>query len=177
MKTIQIHDKTFALFIPHEQIQSAITELSKKILESYGDKTPLFVCVLNGAFMFASDLCKAYHGEAEIAFIRLASYAGTSTTGTVKQILGLGSNITGRDLIILEDIIDSGITVDFLISELQKQNPKSIRVATLLLKPDALQKPVKPDYVGIELPNDFVVGFGLDYNELGRNLKDIYKII
>ena len=101
----------------------------------------------------------------------------TSTTGTVKQILGLGSNITGRDLIILEDIIDSGITVDFLISELQKQNPKSIRVATLLLKPDALQKPVKPDYVGIELPNDFVVGFGLDYNELGRNLKDIYKII
>lgn len=127
--------------------------------------------------MFASDLCKAYHGEAEIAFIRLASYAGTSTTGTVKQILGLGSNITGRDLIILEDIIDSGITVDFLISELQKQNPKSIRVATLLLKPDALQKPVKPDYVGIELPNDFVVGFGLDYNELGRNLKDIYKII
>lgn len=127
--------------------------------------------------MFASDLCKAYNGKAEIAFIRLASYEGTSTTGKVKQILGLDTNIAGRDLIILEDIVDSGITVDFLISELQKQKPKSIRVATLLLKPDALQKPVKPDYVGIELSNDFVVGFGLDYNDLGRNLKDIYKII
>lgn len=127
--------------------------------------------------MFAADLCKAYHGKAEISFIRLASYEGTTTTGTVKQILGLDTNIAGRDLIILEDIVDSGITVDYLISELQKQNPKSIRVATLLLKPEALQKPVKPDYVGIELPNDFVVGFGLDYNDLGRNLKDIYKII
>ena len=177
MKTIQILDKTFVSFISHKEIQSAIKELSKKILNDYGDKTPLFICILNGAFVFAADLFKEYTGKAEITFIRLSSYEGTSTTGKVKPVLGLDTSVIGRDLIILEDIIDSGITIEFLISELAKENPSSIRVATLLLKPDALQKPVKPDYVGIELPNDFIVGYGLDYDGLGRNLKDIYKMV
>lgn len=177
MAQIYVHDKVFTPFIGHDQIMTAVKTLGEKLMADYRDKNPLFLGVLNGAFMFSSDLMKVYQGNSEISFIRLSSYDGTSTTGQIKSILGLDTVIKGRHLVILEDIIDSGLTIEFLLNELQKYSPESIRVVTLLLKPEALKTKIRPDYVGIEIPNDFIIGYGLDYNGLGRNLKDIYKIV
>jgi hypoxanthine phosphoribosyltransferase len=177
MAEIKIHDKTFAPFIDHATIQDSVKVLGEKLMVDYQDKTPLFIGVLNGAFMFSADLMKVYKGNADIGFIRLSSYYGTASTGQVKSILGLDMEVEGRHIIILEDIIDTGFTIEFLTRELNKKNPESIRVATLLLKPMALRANIRPDYVGIEIPNDFIVGYGLDYNGLGRNLTDIYKIV
>lgn len=177
MSKIKILDKTFEPFIGHEIIQAAVENIAHKIMEDYKGKTPLFLCVLNGSFMFASDLFKVYEGPAEISFIRLSSYKGTATTEDIKTVIGLTEEIAGRDLVVLEDIIDSGLTVLYLLEELGKHNPSSVRIATLLLKPKALRTKIKPDYVGIEIPNDFIVGYGLDYDGFGRNLKDIYKIV
>jgi len=177
MVKINIHDKTFVPFIEHDQIFAAVKVLGEKLMADYHDKTPLFIGVLNGAFMFSADLMKVYTGRAEIGFIRLSSYDGTTSTGQVKSVLGLDREVKGRHLVILEDIVDSGLTIEFLRNHLQKDNPESIRVAALLLKPEALQTNINPDYVGIEIPNDFIIGYGLDYNGQGRNLKDIYKIV
>lgn len=176
MTRIQILDKEFDKNISHERIQEAIRKVAHDIHAAYGNKEPLFLCVLSGAFMFASDLFKAYPGPCEISFIKLSSYRDTKSTGEVKTLIGLDKEISDRDVIILEDIVDTGITVAHLLEDLGNYQPKSIRLATLLLKPEAVQTDVKPDYVGIEIPNDFIVGYGLDYNGFGRNLKDIYKI-
>jgi hypoxanthine phosphoribosyltransferase len=177
MDRVKILDKTFEISIGYERIHAAVEKLGKAIYADAGETVPLFLCVLNGSFMFAGDLFKVYAGPCEISFIKLASYRGTTTTEEVMTVIGLNEDIQGRDVIILEDIIDTGITISHLVADLKAYAPKSIKIATLLLKPDALRSEIVPDYVGMEIPNDFIVGYGLDYNGFGRNLKDIYKIV
>ncbi len=176
MGKIKILDKEFEKNIPFEHIQKVVKQMAETIFNDYQGREPLFLCVLNGAFMFAGDLFKCYPGNCEISFIKLSSYDGTQTTGEVKTVIGLEEHIKGRNVIILEDIVDSGLTVTHLVEDLSTYQPESIRLATLLLKPDAVQKEVRPDYIGMEIPNDFIVGYGLDYRGFGRNYKDIYKI-
>ncbi len=177
MDKIKILDKEFALSIPYERIHEAVVSMVDAIFAKHKDSNPLFLCVLNGCFMVAGDFFKEYKGACEISFIKLSSYSGTTTTGEVKKVIGLNQDIRDRDVIILEDIVDTGITISHLIRDLSEYAPKSIKVATLLLKPEAVQSDIRPDYVGMEIPNDFIVGYGLDYDGYGRNLKDIYKII
>lgn len=178
MKQVKVHDKTFKLYIPHEKICSIVEEMADKMNLELADKNPLFLCILNGSFMFAAELFKRIDlVETEISFVKLASYEGDHTTGEVKQLIGLNENIEGRTVIILEDIVDTGITINNIQDQLEKMNPKEVKIATLLLKPESLQKEVQLDYVGLEIPNDFIVGFGLDYNGYGRNLIDIYSVI
>jgi len=178
MKKVKIHDKEFELFIPHEKIQSVVQEIADKMNVELAEKDPLFLCVLNGSFMFAAELFKRIDFvESEISFVKLASYSGTKTSGEVKQLIGLNENIQGRTVVVLEDIVDTGITINKIQEQLKVLEPKEVLVATLLLKPDALQKEVDLKYVGMEIPNDFIVGYGLDYDGHGRNLLDIYSII
>ncbi len=175
MKQVTYEGLTFEPYILRETIDARVQELGKEIIHDCGGKKPLFVCVLNGAFPFASDLFRACEGiDAEIAFIRLKSYEGTGSTGEVKEVLGLSDNIEGRTVIVVEDIVDTGNTIDCLVSDLRKKNPAEIKVATLLFKPEALVRPVKPDYVGFSIPKKFIIGFGLDLNGMARNLNDIY---
>lgn len=177
MKNITINDREFELFIPYEKIRSIVEEMAEKMNNDLKDKNPLFICILNGSFMFAAEIFKRISlPDAEISFIKLASYSGTKTTGTVKKLIGLNEDLTGRMVIVLEDIVDSGITIANTIEQIQAKNPTEIKIATLLLKPDALQIKVQLDYIGMEIPNDFIVGYGLDYNGKGRNLIDIYKV-
>ena len=176
-KNVKIHDKEFELFIPYEKIRSVIEEMAGKMNNDYKDKNPLFICILNGSFMFAAEIFKRISLlDAEISFIKLASYSGTHTTGKVKELIGLNEDLTGRTIIVLEDIVDSGITIANTIEQIKAKNPAEIKIATLLLKPDALQTKVQLDYIGMEIPNDFIVGYGLDYDGRGRNLIDIYKV-
>lgn len=178
MKKVKIHDKEFELFIPHEKIQAVVQEIADKMNTELADKDPLFLCVLNGSFMFAAELFKRIDFvESEISFVKLASYSGTKTSGEVKQLIGLNENIQDRTVVVLEDIVDTGITINKIQEQLKVLEPKEVLVATLLLKPDALQKEVDLKYVGMEIPNDFIVGYGLDYDGHGRNLLDIYSIV
>ena len=178
MKQVKVHDKTFELYIPHEKLTGVIEKMADKMNVELAEKNPLFICILNGSFMFAAELFKRIDlVETEISFVKLASYQGDSTTGKVKQLIGLNEDIEGRTVVILEDIVDTGITITNIQEQLDKLNPKEVLIATLLLKPDSLQKEVNLDYVGLEIPNDFIVGFGLDYDGYGRNLIDIYSVI
>ncbi len=178
MKQVKILDKEFKLFIPHEKIQSVIENMAEKMNRDLKGKNPLFLCILNGSFMFAAEIFKRIDMvETEISFVKLASYSGDHSTGKVKQLIGLNENIEGRTVVVLEDIVDTGITIDNIQQQLCGLNPKEVFVATLLLKPDALTKEVDLEYVGMEIPNDFIVGYGLDYDGLGRNLIDIYTLI
>jgi hypoxanthine phosphoribosyltransferase len=178
MENIKIRDREFKLFISGEKINSVIQELAAKISSDLKDKDPLFVCVLNGAFMFASELFKSLDFvESEITFVKMASYRGTHSTGIIRQLIGLNEVIEGRTVVVLEDIVDSGSTIENIIQQLKEMNPGEIKIATLLFKPAAVIKDIQLDYVGIEIPNDFIVGFGLDYDGYGRNLKDIYSVI
>ncbi len=178
MKKVKILDKEFELFIPYEKIRGAIEQMADTMNQELAGKNPLFLCVLNGSFMFAAELFKRIDFvESEISFVKLASYQGDKTTGKVKQLIGLNEELEGRTVVILEDIVDSGITICNINEQLAKLNPKEVLVATLLLKPDALQKEVDLKYVGMEIPNDFIVGYGLDYNGYGRNLLDIYSVV
>lgn len=167
---------TFVPYISRERIDARIAELGKEITREYTDKMPLFICVLNGAFPFASDLFRAFDGDGEITFIRLKSYEGTGSTGVVKEIMGLSNDIKDRHVIIVEDIVDTGNTIHKLIEDLRAKQPASLRVATLLYKPEAVEKPVNPDYVGFEIPQKFIIGFGLDLDGKARNLNDIYVL-
>ncbi len=176
MDKICIKDKTFSLSIRESEILDAVQAIARSIDRDLKGMNPLFVCVLNGAFMFAADLMRHVSIPCELAFIRLASYRGEHTSGKVREILGLEENIQGRDVVVLEDVVDTGITLEALLASLRGKGARSVRVAAFLLKQDALQRDVTVDYVGMNIPNDFIVGYGLDYDGYGRNLKDIYKV-
>ena len=177
MKEVKLKDKEFRVSIPAEKIQEVIAEMAAKINNDYTDKNvPLFISILNGSFMFTADLLKHISFNCEITFLKLSSYQGTSTTGTVKQLIGVNEKIADRDIVVLEDIVDTGITLEQIIEQLKIYNPSSVKVASLLFKPAAYQKSINIDYVGMEIPNDFIIGYGLDYDGLGRNLADIYTL-
>lgn len=173
---VTLHDRTFELYLTEEELLSYIRAMADQINHDYKESLPLVIPVLNGAFMVAADLLKELTIPCELSFTKLSSYSGTSTTGTVKTLIGLGEDIANRDVIILEDIVDTGITLEKLYAETKKFNPKSIRIASLLLKPEAYHNRIKIDYVGKEIPNKFIVGYGLDYDGLGRNLRNIYVV-
>jgi len=177
MDTIIIKDRKFSLSIPAEKIQEAVKAVAEKINRDLADKNPLFICVLNGAFMFAGDLMKYVNIPCEITFIKLSSYAGLYTTGDVKEVLGLSENVVGRNVVVVEDIVDTGITMEKIINSLKTKGASSIKVVTFLQKPDALQRDIEIDYIAMKIPNDFIVGYGLDYDGYGRNLKDIYTVV
>lgn len=173
---IQIKDRFFTPYISREEIAAAVTRVASQMNEDLVGKNPLFLCVLNGAFVFAADLFREITVDSEISFIRMKSYEGMHSTGEVKIIYGLQQDITDRTVVVVEDIVDTGFTIQQLIKQLRVHNPKEIKVATLLFKPESLKCDVKPDYVALEIPPAFIVGYGLDYDELGRNLKDIYVV-
>ncbi len=177
MSKIKVLDKTFEKYLPYEEIETAIKAVAAKMNDDLKGKDPLFISVLNGAFMFSAELFKHLNVEAEISFVKMASYQGTSTTGRVKELIGLNEDLKGRTVVILEDIVDTGISMDSVLGQLREYGPAEIKIATLLFKPNALQRDIKIDYVGLDIPNDFILGFGLDYNGRGRNLKDIYKVV
>lgn len=176
MQQVVLHDRTFRLYLKESQIQQAVKAIAAQINNDYIGKSPLLVPILNGSFMFAADLMKQLQCDCQLSFIKVASYQGTETAGVVSSLIGLSENIEGRHVIILEDIVDSGHTLAKVIPLFSSSNPASMRVATLLHKPNAAKVPVQVDYVGLEIPNDFIVGYGLDYNGYGRNLKDIYVV-
>jgi len=176
MSVIKVKDKEFVPYLTSESIQKRIDELAKVINAEYEGKDPLFIGVLNGAFMFASDLLQKVNCSCQITFVKMASYQGTTSTGSVKELLGLRESIEGKHVIILEDIVDTGLTMSKAIADLSKQNPASLEIATLLLKPDSLTIDLEVKYVGFEIPDKFVVGYGLDYDGYGRNLQDIYQL-
>ncbi len=177
MSTIQIKDKKFKTFIPEAQILKEVERVATEINKDLEKDEPLFISVLNGSFMFASDLMKYISIPCEISFVKLASYTGTSSTGNVKELVGLSENIEGRTVVIVEDIVDTGLTMKRLLATLGEKKPKQIKIATLLLKPEKLEVELDIDYVAIKIPNDFIVGYGLDYDGQGRNYRDIYTVI
>ena len=176
MSTIQVLDKTFEPYLKEAAIQEKITELAGQLNLAYADKRPLFLSLLNGAFLFTADLFKQITIEAEVSFIKLASYKGTSSTGNVITAIGLDINVKDRHIIILEDIIDTGKTLHHYLPQLESMQPASVKIAVLLNKKEALQYPVQVDYTCFDIPNKFVVGYGLDYDGLGRNSRDIYQL-
>jgi len=173
---VQIEDKKFELYLSEEKIQASIKQLAHQINTAYAGEEVVFVGVLNGAFMFAADLLKDITLECEISFVKVASYKGTSSTGKVHELIGLKTDIKDKHVIIIEDIVDSGLTLSKIYSMIDHNSPKSVEVATLLYKPEAFKGKYPPKYVGIEIPNKFIVGYGLDYLEKGRNTRDIYQI-
>ena len=177
MPIIKVHDKSFDIYLPEAQIQEKVKELADQINKDYEGKRPLFIAILNGSFMFASDLFKYLTIDAEICFIKLASYKGMKSSGHVVTAIGLDQDLFGREIIIVEDIVDTGKTLSEFLPKLQHQQPDSLKIAALLHKPEALKHPLTIDYVGFTIPNKFVVGYGLDYDGLGRNLKEIYQVV
>jgi hypoxanthine phosphoribosyltransferase len=177
MSKITAYGKEFELFLKHETIQQRILEICKTLSEKYAGKTPVFLGILNGSFMFAAEVMKNMSIDCEISFVKLKSYIGDQSSGEVTQMIGLDCNLEGRDVIILEDIVDSGRTLHFFFPELSKQNPSSISLFSLLVKPEALKFDIPIDYAGFAVPNHFLIGYGLDYDGLGRNLSDIYKAV
>ena len=177
MSVIKVHDKNFETFLSEETIQKKIRELADAINKDYKGKRPLFIAVLNGAFMFAADLFKQLDIDAEICFIKLISYQGTRSSGKVVTSIGLTEDIHGKDVVLIEDIVDTGKTLHDFLPGLWHQQPASLKIAALLHKPEATVFPLTIDYLAFSIPNKFVVGYGLDYDGLGRNLKEIYQLI
>ena len=177
MDTIQVKDKTFRISIPESKIQEKVKVIANKINQEYAGKNPVFLSVLNGSFIFSADLLREMNIPCEICFVKLASYQGVNSSGSIRELIGLNVNITERHVIIVEDIVDTGLTMAHLLDNLKKQNPSSIDICTLLLKPDKLQVNLDIRYCCFEIPNDFIVGYGLDYDGYGRNTKDIYTLL
>ena len=176
-KTIQVLDKTFAVSISAEELEKEVKRVASEINRDYAGNQPVFLSVLNGSFIFAADLMREVELPCEISFVKLASYQGTNTTGNIREVIGLNIDITGRPVIIVEDIVDTGLTMAHMLETLKRQNPASIDICTLLLKPTKLQVKLDVRYCCKQIPDDFVVGYGLDYNGFGRNTKDVYTII
>lgn len=177
MHTVNIHDKEFVPYLLHEEIQNIVKNLALRVFEDYKDQTPVFIGVLNGVFMFFSDFLKYYPGNCEVAFLQVSSYAGTESTGIVYQKMDLTKEVEGRHIILMEDIVDTGNTIESLYKYFENtQRPKSLKIASLLMKPDVYKKDFTIHYIGREIPNKFVLGYGLDYDELGRNLPDLYQL-
>lgn len=177
MNRIRLKDKEFELFIPEIKIKEAIKSMAVRIKEDIKGEDPLFVGVLNGAFMFAAELMKELDGPYQLTFARYSSYKGTSSTGKINEIMPIQVSVKGRMVVLMEDIIDTGYTMKYVMNKLREDGAAEVRLATMLFKPDALQCKLVPDYVGLAIPNDFIVGYGLDYDELGRMYRDIYKIV
>ena len=177
MESIQIKDKKFAISITEEQILKEVDRVAAEINRDLKDKNPLFLSVLNGSFMFTADLMKRITIPCEISFVKLASYQGISSTGKITEVIGVNEDISGRCVVIVEDIVDTGLTMQRLLETLGTRNPKEIHIASLLVKPEKLQVPLNIKYAAMNIPNDFIVGYGLDYDSLGRNYKDIYTVI
>lgn len=175
-RKVRLHDKDFVLYIGKKEIDSINKQLAAQINKDYQGKRPIVLSILNGSFIFAADLVRYFDFPVKMEFVRYSSYEGTESTGVIKQILGLKSDIKDQDLLIIEDIVDTGTTLSKALEELRSHGPSSVRVVSLLLKPDALRYVIPIDYVGKEIPNDFVVGYGLDYDELGRDLPAIYRL-
>ena len=177
MSIVKVKDKTFKTFIPEEEIRQRIKAVAEKINKDLDGKNPLLLAVLNGSFVFAADLIRNITIPCEISFVKLASYQGTTSTGKIKEVIGLNEDLTGRTVVIVEDIVDTGFTMKRMIETLGTRHPASIHICSLLVKPDKLQVPLNIEYAAIEIPNDFIVGYGLDYDQQGRQLRDIYTIV
>ena len=177
METIKIHDKWFRTSYTETEILKHIKEVADRINNDMKGKNPLFLAVLNGSFMFAADLMKMINIPCEISFVKLASYEGTMSTGKIKEVFGINEDISGRTIIIVEDIVESGLTMKRMIDTLGTRNPESVHICTLLLKPERLQVNLNIEYAAMKIPNDFIVGYGLDYVRQGRNLRDIYTLV
>ena len=173
---IKIHDKHFSVFIKNTKILKEIKRIASELNARLKDNDVIFLIALNGSFMFASELLKHIDIICEISFIKVSSYSGKNTTGNVKNVIGINENLKNKTVVIIEDIVDTGITAEFLMNEISKYEPNDVILTTLFFKPSCFKKNVKIDYVGMEIPDDFIIGFGLDYNGLGRNLNDIYKL-
>lgn len=177
MSVVKIKDKTFKTSIPEAQILERVKAVAERINTDMADKNPLLLAMLNGSFVFAADLMREITVPCEISFVKMSSYQGTSSTGKVKQLLGLNEDIKGRTVIIVEDIVESGLTLKTLLEILKEKEPADVQICTLLFKPDCLQVPLDIKYVAMEIPNDFILGYGLDYDQQGRNLRDIYTVV
>ena len=173
---IHLHDKTFEPFISAEEIDFAVANMAKQMDDDFFDDIPVFVGVLNGSFMVMSDLMKHYRGMCEVSFVKMASYEGTKSTNEIKKLIGVNQNLEGRTVVIVEDIVDTGNTIEELKAIFKQEKVKHLKIATLFFKPDAYKKDIKLDYVGIRIPDKFIVGYGLDYDGLGRNLTDVYQL-
>ena len=176
-QTARAHELSFQLYITAQQIRQRVEQLGQEITKDYAGKKPVFLSILNGSFVFMADLVRSVNLQCETTFIKLSSYEGVKSTGNVSTLIGMDIDLKGRDVIVVEDIIDSGQTLDQFLKELNKNNPSSVRIASLLVKPDALQFEIPVDYKGFDIPNKFVIGYGLDYNGEGRNLGGIYQLI
>jgi hypoxanthine phosphoribosyltransferase len=177
MEALKVHDKHFKPFISAAEIDEQVKKIAAQINNDYHGKKPLFIVILNGAFMFASDLFKHIRVEAEICFIKLASYKGVTSTGQVVTAIGLDTDLVGRQVIIVEDIIDTGKTLSYFLPQLKYHHPASLKIAALLHKPEAITNPVQIDYLGFTVPEKFLIGYGLDYDGLGRNINEIYQMV
>jgi hypoxanthine phosphoribosyltransferase len=177
MGRVTIKDKTFETFIPEEEILRRVKAVADRINVDMAGKNPLFLAVLNGAFVFAADLLRMITIPCEISFVKLASYEGTTSTGKVKEVIGINENLAGRTVVIVEDIVDTGLTMKQMVETLGTRQPESVHVCTLLLKPDKLKVDLDIEYVAMEVPNEFILGYGLDYDQQGRQLRDIYTLV
>jgi hypoxanthine phosphoribosyltransferase len=177
MSIVKVKDKTFKTFIPEEEIQRRVKAVAEKLNKDMAGKNPLFLAVLNGSFIFAADLMRYITIPCEISFVKLASYEGTTSTGKIKEVVGINQDLKDRTVVIVEDIVDTGHTMKHMLESLSKHNPESLHICTLLVKPGKLEEDLNIEYPAMEIPNDFIVGYGLDYDQQGRNLRDIYTIV
>ena len=177
MKRVKLGDKTFEVSIPEAEIKERIRIVAEKLNHDMAGKNPLLLAVLNGSFIFAADLMRMLTIPCEISFVKLASYQGTTSTGRISEVIGINENLSGRTVIIVEDIVDTGLTMKRMVESIGTRNPESVHICSLLVKPDKLQVNLNIEYVAMNIPNDFIVGYGLDYDQMGRNLPDIYTVV